>query len=324
MYIKRKVEFKVMVRFGWRVACGMAALSTTAWLLYEQFGDHLPGIPYAPVATIGTAVAICVGFKNNSSYDRLWEARKIWGEITNLSRSLASYLISVTDEHVTRKVSSVILRQILFVNVLRAQLRKKTEWESGRWNQGMRADLDFETELAQALSAYADSTEREKLSALKNPAREIMRLQIAAITELKREDVVDAFEASDMIRLCTSLIDQQGKAERIKNFPFPRQYACLSEMFVYLFILLLPFGLLHEFASMNTGHSWLVIPLSVLIGWIFISMEQAGDSSENPFEHGINDVPMTAICRQIEIDLLEILGEQNLPQPVTDREYVLL
>ncbi len=324
MYIKRKVELKVMVRFGWRVVCGMTVLSTTAWLLYEHFGADLSGIPYAPVATIGTAVAICVGFKNNSSYDRLWEARKVWGEITNLSRSLATYLISVTDEPSRHKASSIIRRQILFVNVLRAQLRKRTEWESGRWNQGMRSDSDFETELAQTLSAYADTTERERLSVLKNPAREVMRLQLAAITRLKREDIVDAFEASDMIRLCTSLIEQQGKAERIKNFPFPRQYACLSEMFVYLFILLLPFGLLHEFVSMNIGLTWLAIPLSVLIGWIFISMEQAGDSSENPFEHGINDVPMTAICRQIEIDLLEILGEQNLPQPVSDREYVLL
>ena len=327
MYIKRNIEFKSIVRFGWRAACGMAALSTTAWVMYEHFGTLLPSIPYAPVATIGTAVAVCVGFKNNSSYDRLWEARKIWGEITNLSRSLSAYLISVSDEESMHKASSIIRRQILFVNVLRAQLRKNAVWENTQyleWSKALRTDFNSEAELTQALAVTADAKERKMLSALSNPAREIMQLQITAITRLKREGIVDAFEASDLIKLCTSLIDQQGKAERIKNFPFPRQYACLSEMFVYLFILLLPFGLLHEFASMNAGFSWLVIPLSVVIGWIFTSMEQAGDTSEDPFAYGINDVPMTAICRQIEIDLLEMLGEQTLPQPVTAREYVLL
>ncbi len=149
-----------------------------------------------------------------------------------------------------------------------------------------------------------------------------MRLQIASIIGLKRECLIDAFEASDLIRLCTSLIDQQGRSERIKSFPFPRQYACLSEMLVYLFIVLFPFGLLPEFAKVNSDVTWMVIPLSALIAWIFVSMEQAGDTSENPFENGINDVPMTAICRQIEIDLLEMLGEQGPPMPVADKEYV--
>ncbi len=326
MYIKRNVDLKNIIRFGWRAILGTTALSTAAWLIYEKLGLHWSCIPYAPVATIGTAVAVCVGFKNNSAYDRLWEARKIWGEITNLSRSLAAYLISLTDDNLSReKIENIVHRQILFVNVLRTQLRKRAMWENTHYLQwSKRACVNFEKDLHDALSRCTNSSERQRLSNVGNPAQETMRLQIASITELKREGLIDAFEASDLIRLCTSLIEQQGKSERIKNFPFPRQYACLSEMFVYLFIVLLPFGLLPEFAKLSTDITWMVIPLSALIAWIFTSMEQAGDTSENPFEYGINDIPMTAICRQIEIDLLEMLGEQGLPTPVEDKEYVLM
>jgi len=328
MYIKRNVDLKNIIRFGWSAVLGSTALSTVAWFMYEKLGLHWSGIPYAPVATIGTAVAVCVGFKNNSAYDRLWEARKIWGEITNLSRSLAAYLISLTDDDQPReKIENIVHRQILFVNVLRTQLRKRAVWDNTqylRWSKRVCIHRNFEKDLHDALSGCTNSKELQRLSNVGNPAREIMCIQIASITELKREGLIDAYEASDLNRLCTSLIDQQGKSERIKNFPFPRQYACLSEMFVYLFVVLLPFGLLPEFAELNSDVTWIVIPLSALIAWIFTSMEQAGDTSENPFENGINDVPMTAICRQIEIDLLEMLGEQGLPPPVADTEYVLM
>ncbi len=328
MYIRRNVDVKNMIRFGWRTIFGITILSTTAWLMYDKFGLHWAGIPYAPVATMGTAVAVCVGFKNNSSYDRLWEARKIWGEITNLSRSLAAYLISLADDNQSReKISAIVRRQILFVNVLRTQLRKHAVWENTQylqWSKRVCIGRDFEQDLHEALSACENSDERRRFLNAGNAAGEIMRLQIASIADLKRQNSIDAFEASDLIRLCTSLIEQQGKAERIKNFPFPRQYACLSEMFVYLFIVLLPFGLLPEFARLSSDYTWMVIPLSATIAWIFTSMEQAGDTSENPFEYGINDVPMTAICRQIEIDLLEMLGEEGLPPAVVDKEYVLM
>ena len=114
----------------------------------------------------------------------------------------------------------------------------------------------------------------------------------------------------------------QGACERIKNTPFPRQYAYFSNVFVQIFVLLLPFGLLGEFSKLADGNGvWLNIPFSLLISWIFTTMEIVGDNSEDPFENYVNDVPMTAICRTVEIDLREMLGETQLParmQPVND------
>lgn len=118
------------------------------------------------------------------------------------------------------------------------------------------------------------------------------------------------------MRFCSELYNQEGKAERIKNFPFPRQYAFFGEVFVVIFACLLPFGLISEFAKLGESFVWLTVPFCLLISWIFVTMEKVGDTSENPFENNLNDVPMTAICRAIEIDLREMLGETDLPQPM--------
>lgn len=87
---------------------------------------------------------------------------------------------------------------------------------------------------------------------------------------------------------------------------------------------MLPFGLIGEMTKLGIYASWLIIPLCTLIAWIFNSMEQIGDASENPFENGVNDIPMSAICRNIEIDLREMLGETKLPEKINAVDGVLL
>jgi putative membrane protein len=84
-------------------------------------------------------------------------------------------------------------------------------------------------------------------------------------------------------------------------------------VFVWLFIALLPLGLVGEFEKLGHGHYWLTIPFSVLVSWVFATIELVGHISEDPFEHQMNDVPMSALCRSIEIDLRQMLGETNLP-----------
>ena len=120
------------------------------------------------------------------------------------------------------------------------------------------------------------------------------------------------------------LTNLQGGSERIKNTPFPRQYAFSSVVFVWLFIALLPLGLLAEFEKLGHGQYWMTVPFSVLVSWVFITIELVGHISEDPFEHRMNDVPMTALCRTIEIDLRQMLDETDLPpviQPVNGVLY---
>jgi putative membrane protein len=79
-----------------------------------------------------------------------------------------------------------------------------------------------------------------------------------------------------------------------------------------------------EFAEMSHAITWLVIPFTMLIAWVFNVMEQVGDASENPFDNGINDIPMTAICRNLEIEIREVLNEEQIPERIQPVEGILM
>lgn len=135
-----------------------------------------------------------------------------------------------------------------------------------------------------------------------------------------------------MQRAIKELYTQQGRSERIKDFPYPRQFSTINSMFVKLFSFLLPFGLLREFDKLNESVEgimkgnmvWLVIPFSGLIAWIYTSLDQVGESTENPFEGNANDVPISQMCRAIEIDLREMLQETDLPSPMMPKNNIIL
>ena len=98
----------------------------------------------------------------------------------------------------------------------------------------------------------------------------------------------------------------------------------MSYVFVGIFIFLLPFGMVSEFAKLGEFGAWLSVPFTALIGWVYLMMELVGDYSENPFEGLGNDIPMLSLCRTIEIYLLEMLGEDDLPPPIEVKNGVLL
>ena len=141
---------------------------------------------------------------------------------------------------------------------------------------------------------------------------------------MKKEKVIDDYEHSDLTKLLGELYNLQGGCERIKTTPLFRQYSLFSRIFVELFVFLLPFALVAEMSKFGEHGIWLVIPFSVLISWVFMTMEQIGEASENPFDNGSSDTPMSAICRNIEIDILEMLDETNLPPKIEPFNDVLL
>jgi putative membrane protein len=163
-----------------------------------------------------------------------------------------------------------------------------------------------------------------------NPATHLIKNQAKSITELRKKEVIDGFQEDQLQSCLEEFYNLQGMCERIKNTPFPRQYGYFSKVFTWIFVILLPFGLLDVFENnaesidfIFENHSYLMIPFSVLISWIFTTMDIIGDNSEDPFEGRINDVPMTALCRTIEIDLRDMLDETNLPQSIQPKDHIL-
>ncbi|RYF90436.1 MAG: hypothetical protein EOO00_09005, partial [Chitinophagaceae bacterium] len=132
------------------------------------------------------------------------------------------------------------------------------------------------------------------------------------------------FEHIKLQGILDDFYDHQGKAERIKKTPFPRQFGSFGFIMICLFIIMLPFGFFSEFSKMGEYGVWLAIPFLIVISWIYVLMELVGDYSENPFEGLENDVPMLSICRNIEIDLLQQLQEKQLPPAIQPINHVLM
>lgn len=336
MLTKRNFDTTGLLRFTGFHIIWLSAYSIIAVLIYDTAGITAMGIPWLPVSLVGTAVAFYVGFKNNSSYDRMWEARKIWGAIVNDSRSfgIACKNLIKNDQDKTI-VKKLIYRHIGWLYTLRGQLLKPTPWEHINANFIVRTMVirrikdhgvgmyDIESHEKQ-LEELLDPEENKNIHTASNMATQIIDLQAATLADLNEKDQLNNFRHMNMQSLLYKLYDHQGKSERIKNYPFPRQYASIGFFFVVIFILLLPFSLIPEFKDLPGVTVWHSIPFSVLVSWVFLMMELVGDYSENPFEGMANDVPMLSIVRNIEIDLREMLGEENIPPKILIKKDVLM
>ena len=338
MYTRRTVRFGLIVQFAWWivfVSGTWSALVVFSFLQLKKYGIDC-SLPIAPLGTIGVAVAFYVGFKNSQAYDRFWEARKIWGGIVNVSRSWGNQVISfisahhstepVDDSEVRKFHRSMIYRHIAWLQALRYQLRRKTVWAfvPKRTAKKYMQETDVEA-LKQQISELLAKEEREIICAQANSATQLLRWQSEELKQVvEQHQLTEEFRLMGMMDLITEMYTLQGKCERIKNTPFPRQYAYFSAVFVFIFVVLLPFGIVGQLASRETPMIWLTVPVSIVISWIFWTMEAVGDSSEDPFENFINDVPMTALCRSIEIDLRQMLGETGVPSPIEPENDILM
>lgn len=313
----------------------LVVIGVGAVVLYQVVGWTWLAIPWTVVALLGTATAFIVGFKNTQTYNRTWEARQIWGEIVNNSRSwgiIARDFLSHPE-----KSKLLVYRHLAWLTVMRFQMREKRAWENVRKRYNVEYQKYYrvpenETSLEAELSKYLSPEELTYILSTKSKATQIMALQSKTLKELYANQEIVVLQLVEMQRTLKEFYTQQGRSERIKNFPYPRQFATINSMFIRLFTLLLPFGMLREFEKLNESVEgfmkgnmiWLVIPFSVLISWVYTSLEQVGESTENPFEGNANDVPISQLCRMIEIDLLEMLGETDLPPPLEPKNNVIL
>lgn len=339
MHAGRRFTLREVLYWTRRDILWYLLVGTVPTLLFQLADWRWLTIPWVPIAMIGTAVAFIVGFKNNATYNRLWEARQIYGAIVNSSRSWAIMALGfVRGEHASAPIdddelrairSRLVHRHIAWLHALRFQLRAPRAWEHTikRYNAEFRKRYSVDEQdgntLAQALEGVIAEQERDLVLSRSNAATQLIALQSQDLIALQERGLIHELRHVEMQKQLVDLYTQQGKCERIKNFPYPRQYATLNLMFVRLFNALVPFGMLGEFADRGAGLVWLTIPFSALVSWVFMMMERIGEATENPFEGSANDVPITALTRTIEIDLREMLGEREIPAPLTPQNSIL-
>lgn len=309
----------------------------TTWVAINYFLDlSWFKIPWTPLALIGTAVAFVIGFQNNSSYGRIWEARKIWGGIVNTSRTFGMYVQDMltneyaespfSKEEIAKDVKTLTYRHIAWMTALRHAMRESKPWETivnqrtdKEW--GIRPP-EFDANLEEDLRPYLSEDDVKDALSKNNKQTALLYQQSHHLRRLKEKGLIWEFSFLELEALLQELFTLQGKSERIKNFPYPRHFATLNHFFMWVFVLLLPLALVPQFAEIGNelkeAHPiignyfvWFCIPFYVIVAWIFHTMERIGRTGENPFEGTANDVPISTIARGIEIDLRQNLGESD-------------
>nr|WP_218892130.1 bestrophin family ion channel [Granulicella arctica] len=276
---------------GWPLMT-MAVYDVAIVVAYKVLHWQWVALPHVPLALYGSAIGIILGFRNNSSYARWWEARTLWGAIVNNSRSLGRQVLTgmrakAEDAAALQELQRrIIYHQIAYVQALRQHLR----------------GLDVCSELTRLLSAE----DLEGLQEQKNVPLELQRRIGALIHEGEAREWIHPLQWQAMDHSLNDLGDAQGGAERIKNTPMPKQYDYFPQLFVKIYCIMLPLGMVA-----NLG--WFTTLGSTLVAFIFLALDKIGRDLEDPFDNTEFDVPLTAITTTIEVNLRQMLGETELP-----------
>lgn len=273
-------------------------LSGAVFYLYHDKHIEKVSLPFSVAAILGSALAIFIAFRNNNAYARWWEARTLWGGIVNSSRIFARQVVAnATDAAATAKatpeqadayIRELVLRQIAFAHALRLHLRRQSDFE--------------------ALRSLLPPDEFVRAIVSQNVPNTLLLSQGMRIKEGMRLGLLGAFDNISLEPTLASFNNFQGGCERIKNTPLLRQYHFFTKLFLLVFMAVLPFSLIGDFSRM--GEAWLMMPVSVLIAFVFGVMGRVGEVNEDPFENQITDVPLTALCNTIERDLKEMIGAE--------------
>jgi putative membrane protein len=276
----REIKWSVLLMFAFDVAVMVA---------YLEGGWRWVAVPDVPLAAFGATLGIVLSFRNSSTYQRWWEARILWGSLVNysrnLSRQVATMILPPGENLVGRKI---VYHQIAYLYALKHQLRGGEPW----------ADL----------KPFFEPHEIASLSLQRNVPVEIQRRMGLLLQDCFERGWLDSIRWSALDATITALANAQGGIERIKTTPFPREYDYFQQFFVRVYCVLLPFGMV---ASLG-----IFTPIgSTLVGFILMLLDTVGRDLEDPFNNSIHDVPIAAICRTIEINLRQQLGEESLPAP---------
>lgn len=259
-------------------------------------------VPSLIPTILGTAFTFFIGFNNNQSYDRWWEARKIWGAIVNDSRTWARQIIyfqreSLNSENNNGAIKAAIYRHIAFLYALKQNLRKSSENEYNKYLSD--EDITF--------------IDRES-----NKANSLLSLQTRDLDQLYSSKVIDGFRFAELNKMLTNFCDWMGKSERIANTVFPTTYNYYTGLFIWIFIVSI------ILVTAQIVGAWSIV-IGTLIGYLFLTSHKIGQSLLNPFEDIPSGIPLDQIARTIEINMLQTLQESDIPKTVesVNGEYIM-
>lgn len=269
------------------------------YVAYGIFKIEEIDIKMSIATVLGFSISLLLGFRTAASYDRWWEARKVWGGIVNDSRTLIRQLIGFTGKgEIKPEVKKLTYYMIAWCYALKNGLRNINPLEG--------------------LEEFLSQEELKELSSKSNKHNEILKLMQLKLAQLRANQSIDSFQYVSLDNTLKQLCDHMGKCERIKNTIFPEHYRAYTHWGITIFMIMLPYGMLF-----STGP--FVILICMIVNFFFLMIESIAFSLQSPFQNSANDTPMSALSRTIEINLLEMIDAPNIPAPLQpDKKGVLM
>lgn len=270
----------------------VTVLSTIVTIIQHWVPKSFPYYGTATFTLLGIALSLFLGFRNNASYQRWWEARGLWGQLVYECRSLTRQVLSFIDEEDETGQNSqknMIYLTIAFTHAVRHRLRNTEPWQ----------DID----------RFVDPKHHASMRQTQNLPDYLMRLMGKQLGDIRRQGLVSEQVVQNMDERLTSMTIVLAACERIHNTPLPFAYMLLVHRTTYLYCIMLPFGLV---ASLG----WATPLICAVIAYTFFGLDALSEELEEPFGLAANQLPLTALSRTIEINLLEALGETDIPSNI--------
>lgn len=287
-YVLGKVKTELMYTF---------IIGVVTLVLTHVFHQHVPEIPIAIPAFIGTAISVLLSFKLNQSYDRWWEARKIWGAIVNDSRSFVLQLQLFVNSDFSSHIKTMVYRHIAWLYALSESLRGQNPMSR--------------------ISNYISIEEAALVATHQNRALALLQLNSQSLKQMREENALDVFSLVQMNSTMMLFSNHMGMCERIKSTVFPVTYRQYLHGIIYLFTVCLSI-------SLQDIAFYIELPLLMAISGAFFLLEKSATFLQDPFSNLPTDTAMTAISRTIEINVLQLLGEETIPSPIAPNEFYIL
>ncbi|OWP61380.1 hypothetical protein CDA63_19715 [Hymenobacter amundsenii] len=278
-------------------------ISSFFHLLKMALGEYLPLIPLQLPTILGSAISLLLAFKTSQSYDRWWEARKIWGSIVNDSRTLVLQIRAF--------VPDALLVPAGPDSPLRTVARRQIAWCYclGETLRGL--------DPTATLGRYLTGPELARLHGQSNKPLALLALHTDQLKSLYQHQALNLMQQVQLDATLVRLCDAMGQAERSKHTVFPVSYRLLVYLFIYLFLLTLSLGLV------KTIGLW-EIPVLLVTASSFFLLERTARYLQDPFSNKPTDTPVTAIARTVEINLLELLQAPDVPAPLAPEAFYLM
>ena len=305
MITRQRLRPHKVMTYIWKELVLAAVVSSVALWLGTQYHYKWLALNYAPFAVLGTALSIFLAFRTNSAYTRWSQAAASWMTMQSSSRVFVRLIKTITNGHknlptYNKKASDAYIeevaqRQIAWINVVRLTLRDQDNWEE--------------------VEPYLTKDDFKAMKTMQNKPAYLMARQGERIYDALGSGILQGFDSLQLETQLSILATAQANTEQIKRITIPRPYGFFTHVFVQVYIAIAPAFLLGIFVA--SGVAWAVIPMTLLIAFLFAPIDALGGIIERPFENAVNDVPIAAISRNAERDILEVIGKHDLPAVVT-------